>query len=47
MGKSRTGKIAAGCAVVAFVFTLLAFSTPEWLVNDGKIDDPKFSNIGK
>lgn len=46
MAKSKTGKIAAISTAIAFFFTILAFTTPNWLESDGKLDDPKFSNLG-
>jgi len=46
MGKSKNGKIAVVFAVISFFFTILAFTTPYWLVNDGKIPESKFNNIG-
>lgn len=45
--KSRTGLIATGCAVFAFVFVLIAFVTPCWLETDGQLEKPKFIRIGK
>ncbi|KAK0078619.1 hypothetical protein PV325_002260 [Microctonus aethiopoides] len=46
MGKTRTGKIAASCTAVAFILIVIAFTTPNWLSTDGKLDNPKFYKIG-
>lgn len=47
MGKTRTGKAAVICTAVAFVFIVIAFTTPNWLETDGKLDNPQFVKIGK
>jgi len=47
MGKTRTGKAAAICTAVAFVLVVIAFTTPNWLETDGKLDNPQFVKIGK
>nr|XP_022913655.1 uncharacterized protein LOC111424381 [Onthophagus taurus] len=44
--KTKTGICAITTTVVAFLFILIAFCTPYWLVNDGKIPDPQFIKIG-
>ncbi|XP_063992951.1 uncharacterized protein LOC135170818 [Diachasmimorpha longicaudata] len=46
MGKTKTGKAAAICTVLAFVFVMIAFTTPNWLETDGKLEHPKFLRIG-
>lgn len=46
MGKTRTGKAAAICTAVAFVLVVIAFTTPNWLETDGKLDNPQFVKIG-
>lgn len=46
MGKTRNGKIAAGFTIVGFLLVLIAFTTPYWLVTDGKLDDPKIVRLG-
>lgn len=46
MGKTRTGKVAIGLTMVGFIFVLVAFTTPNWLQTDGKLDSPKFRKIG-
>jgi hypothetical protein len=46
MGKSRTGKTAVTCTIVAFIFVVIAFTTPNWLQTDGKLENPKFIKIG-
>lgn len=45
--KTKTGTCAIIVTVVAFLFVLISFCTPYWLVNDGNIKDPKFIRIGK
>lgn len=47
MGKTRTGKAAVICTAVAFVLVVIAFTTPNWLETDGKLDNPQFVKIGK
>jgi len=47
MGKTKTGKIAVACTAVAFVLVVIAFTTPNWLETDGKLDNPQFVKIGK
>lgn len=46
MAKTKTGVCAIVVTIAAFLFILIAFCTPYWLVNDGKIKDPKFIRIG-
>ncbi|CAH0396146.1 unnamed protein product [Bemisia tabaci] len=46
MGKSRTGLAATVLALTGGFFILLAFVTPNWLVSDGKLEKPKFTNMG-
>ncbi|XP_034943476.1 uncharacterized protein kune [Chelonus insularis] len=46
MGKSKTGKTAVVSLVLAFIFVLIAFTTPYWLISDGKLENPQFLNIG-
>ncbi|XP_012264925.1 uncharacterized protein LOC105691182 [Athalia rosae] len=46
MGKSRTSKVAAICTGLAFVFVVIAFTTPYWLETDGKLAEPKFIRLG-
>lgn len=47
MGKSRTSKIAAAYTGVAFIFVVIAFTTPYWLETDGRLEKPKFIRLGK
>lgn len=47
MGKTRTGKAAAVCTAVAFILVVIAFTTPNWLETDGKLNNPQFVKIGK
>ncbi|XP_011311462.1 uncharacterized protein kune [Fopius arisanus] len=46
MGKTKTGKAATLCTILAFVFVMIAFTTPNWLETDGKLDNPKFIRLG-
>lgn len=46
MGKTRNGKAAVICTAVAFVLIVIAFTTPNWLETDGKLENPKFIKIG-
>ncbi|XP_015585785.1 uncharacterized protein LOC107263283 [Cephus cinctus] len=46
MGKSRNGKIAAASTAVAFLLIVIAFTTPNWLQTDGKLENPQFNKIG-
>lgn len=45
--RTRTAKYAVGFTFGAFLFIVIAFSTPYWLVNDGVLRNPKFLNLGK
>lgn len=47
MGKTKTGKAAVVCTAVAFVLVVIAFTTPNWLETDGKLENPQFVKIGK
>lgn len=48
MGAStRTGKFAVGFTAVAFLFILTAFVSPYWLQTDGRLENPKFHNLGR
>lgn len=44
--KTKTGICAVTTTVVGFLFILIAFCTPCWLENDGKIPNPQFIRIG-
>lgn len=46
MGKSRNGKAAASLALIAFIFVVIAFTTPNWLETDYKLEKPTFIKIG-
>lgn len=46
MGKTRIGKAAILCTLIAFVLVITAFVTPYWLETDAKSDKSKFINIG-
>jgi hypothetical protein len=48
MGAStKTTKYAVGFTFVAAIFILIAFVSPYWLQTDGKLPNPKFTNLGK
>lgn len=47
MGKSKTGKIATAFTALGSIFIIIAFTTPNWLVNDGKMENPRFDKLGK
>lgn len=40
-------RTAFGLTIVAFILIFLAFVSPYWLVFDGKLNNPKFLNLGK
>ncbi|CAG9863280.1 unnamed protein product [Phyllotreta striolata] len=44
--KSKTGLSAVALTTIASIFVVISFCTPYWLVNDGKVEDPKFIRIG-
>lgn len=46
MGKTRNGKAAVICTAIAFILIVIAFTTPNWLETDGKLENPKFIKIG-
>lgn len=46
MGKTRNGKAAVICTAIAFLLIVIAFTTPNWLETDGKLENPKFIKIG-
>lgn len=46
MGKTRNGKAAVICTAIAFLLIVIAFTTPNWLKTDGKLENPKFIKIG-
>lgn len=46
MGKTRNGKAAVICTAIAFFLIVIAFTTPNWLETDGKLENPKFIKIG-
>lgn len=45
--RTKTAKYAVGFTFGAFVLLVIAFSTPYWLQTDGKLKNPKFTNLGK
>ncbi|XP_055546630.1 uncharacterized protein LOC129730983 [Wyeomyia smithii] len=47
MGAStKTGKFAVVFTAFAFLFIVIAFCSPYWLTTDGKLVNPKFTNLG-
>uniref|UniRef100_A0A1A9V241 Uncharacterized protein n=1 Tax=Glossina austeni TaxID=7395 RepID=A0A1A9V241_GLOAU len=47
MGASnRNTIVAVGLSAVAFSLFLVAFATPYWLVTDGRLKNPRFTNLG-
>ncbi|KAH8371039.1 hypothetical protein KR093_005960 [Drosophila rubida] len=47
MGVSnRNTKVALGISVFSFLLFVIAFATPYWLVTDGRIQNPRFTNLG-
>lgn len=45
--RTKTGKFAVGFTAVGFIMILTAMGSPYWLVTDGKLQSPKFTNLGK
>ncbi|KAH8326826.1 hypothetical protein KR074_001471 [Drosophila pseudoananassae] len=47
MGASnRTTQVALGVSAFSFLLFVIAFATPYWLVTDGRLNDPRFTNLG-
>lgn len=46
MSKTLNGKAAVICTALAFLSIIIAFTTPNWLETDGKLENPKFVKIG-
>lgn len=44
--KTKTGLCAITITILSFLFVIIAFCTPCWLVTDGELEDPKFIRIG-
>lgn len=44
---TKTGKFAIGFTAIGFIFVLTAMASPYWLVTDGVLTNPKFTNLGK
>ncbi|KAK4880529.1 hypothetical protein RN001_008675 [Aquatica leii] len=44
--KTKTGLSAVALTVTSFLFVLIAFCTPCWLVADGRLPNPTFERIG-
>lgn len=45
--KTKNGICAITLTTIASLFVLISFCTSYWLVNDGKIQDPKFIRLGE
>lgn len=45
--KTKNGICAITLTSIATIFVLVSFCTSYWLVNDGKVEDPKFVRIGE
>lgn len=45
--KTKNGICAITLTTIASLFVLVSFCTSYWLVNDGKIENPKFIRIGE
>ncbi|KAH8373024.1 hypothetical protein KR009_010528 [Drosophila setifemur] len=43
---NRSTQVALCVSAVSFLFFIIAFSTPYWLVTDGRLKDPRFTNLG-
>lgn len=47
MGASnRSTRVALGISTVSFLLFVVAFATPYWLVTDGRLHNPRFTNLG-
>ncbi|KAL7735144.1 hypothetical protein ACLKA6_008406 [Drosophila palustris] len=47
MGVSnRSTQVALGISVFSFLLFIIAFATPYWLVTDGRLQNPRFTNLG-
>ena len=44
---NKTIRVAIALLALAFIFIIIAFSTPAWLETDGDLERPKFIRIGK
>lgn len=47
VANNKNAKFAVAFTCIGFLFVLTALSAPYWLQNDGKLQNPKFTNIGK
>lgn len=47
VANNKNTKFAVSFTCIGFLFCLTALSAPYWLQNDGKLQNPKFDNIGK
>ncbi|KAH8287111.1 hypothetical protein KR054_003240 [Drosophila jambulina] len=45
-GFNRSTQVALGLSAFSFLLFLIAFSTPYWLVTDGRLEKPRFTNLG-
>lgn len=47
MGASnRSTRVALGISAFSFILFVIAFATPYWLVTDGRLQNPRFTNLG-
>lgn len=44
---NKNTKYAVSFTCIGFLFCLIALCAPHWLDNDGKLQNPKFTNIGE
>lgn len=44
---TKTGKFAVGFTFLGVLFVLSSMVSPYWLVSDGVLANPKFTNLGK
>lgn len=47
VANTKNTKFAVAFTCIGFLFCLTALAAPYWLQNDGKLQNPKFSNIGE
>lgn len=47
VANNKNAKFAVAFTCIGFLFCLTALASPYWLQNDGRLQNPKFHNIGK
>lgn len=47
VANTKNTKFAVSFTCIGFLFCLTSLFAPYWLQNDGKLQNPKFSNIGE